>query len=87
VLEQYKRTTNIGVGIGMAVGLAGAFLSRSESIAILVIANVCALAGVAIFVWGCSQYAKGKGHSPWWGFLGLLSIFGLVALVFFPDKR
>jgi hypothetical protein len=43
-------------------------------------------AGFILFIWGCGQYAKGKGYSAYFGALGLLSIVGLVVLVVFPDK-
>jgi hypothetical protein len=43
--------------------------------------------GAALFLWGCSQYARGKGYSPYWGALGLLYILGLLVLVFMPDKH
>jgi hypothetical protein len=46
-----------------------------------------AIPGGLIFIWGCGQYARAKGYSPWFGLLGLLSIVGLILLVFFPDKH
>jgi hypothetical protein len=39
------------------------------------------------FILGCCLYAKGKGHHPALGLLGLLSLPGLIILAFFPDKH
>jgi hypothetical protein len=46
-----------------------------------------ALGGIGLFLWGCAQYSKGKGHSGWLGALGLLSILGLLVLVLLPDNK
>jgi hypothetical protein len=45
------------------------------------------LIGVVLFLWGCGQYARGKGYSVYWGALGLLYIIGLLVLVLMPDKH
>jgi hypothetical protein len=84
MLPEFKRNTNIGVGLGIVVQIIGELLSNRGSIGL---GFVVALAGLAVFIWGCGQYAKGKGYSPWFGLLGLLSIVGLIALVFFRDKH
>jgi len=36
---------------------------------------------------GCMNWAIGKGYPRAWGLLGLLHIFGLIILAFFPDKN
>ena len=84
MLPEFKRNTNIGVGIGIVLQIAGKVLSNDGMAGIGVI---LLFAGGLIFIWGCGQYAKAKGYSPWFGLLGLLSILGLIALVFFPDKH
>lgn len=43
------------------------------------------LIGAAGIIWGCMNYAEGKGHPKWLGLLGLLSVLGLIILVMFPD--
>lgn len=45
------------------------------------------IGGAISFIWGCAQYAKGKGYSTYWGALGLLWILGLLVLIFLPDKN
>ncbi len=84
MLAQYKRTTNIGVGIGILVSVAGRLLivRGAPQLGMLVV-----LAGFVLFIWGCAQYCRGKGQSPWLGLFGILSIFGLIILFFLPDKH
>ena len=84
MLPEFKRNTNIGVGIGLLLQIGGRVLLRSGFgvLGLLVIAI-----GFAAFIWGCGQYAKAKGYSPWLGALGFLSIIGLIVLVLFPDKH
>jgi hypothetical protein len=85
VLPQYKTNTNLGVGLGWVVMIAGNLLTRNSPLpwpGIVIFAL-----GFAAFIWGCVQYAKGKGHSGYWGALGVLWIVGLLVLVFLPDRH
>jgi hypothetical protein len=82
MLAEYKRKTNIGVGLGIIGEILGRALSNSGSWLGLIIS----LAGVVLFIWGCTQYAKAKGHSPWFGAFGLLSLIGLLVLFFLSDR-
>lgn len=45
------------------------------------------LGGMIFFIWGCMNYAEGKGHSKWLGLLGLLSCPGLIVLMCLPDRH
>ena len=89
MLAEYKTKTNIGVGVGIGMSFAGRMMMRSSggSGAAAMLGGVIALAGLLPFVWGCSMYAKGKGYSPWFGALGLLSCLGLLVLVLMPDRH
>lgn len=82
MLAEYKTKTNIGVAIGFILQLAGRIMLSQGMPAGLVIVVV----GSAFFIWGCVNYARGKGHSGWLGALGLLSLIGLIILVLLPDK-
>jgi len=44
------------------------------------------LAGTVLLLVGLGYYAKGKGHSPVWGLVGLLSCLGILILAVLPDK-
>ena len=85
MLAEYKTKTNIGVGLGIVLQLAGRFIPWSESTG--VVGLIISLVGFAFFVWGCMNYAAGKGHSQWLGLLGLLSCIGLLILVILPDHH
>jgi uncharacterized membrane protein YhhN len=87
MLQEYKTKTNIGVGLGLALQMVGNVIANSSEQADLILGLVAMLAGVAVFIWGCMSYARGKGQSPYLGVLGLLSILGLVILVVLPDKH
>jgi hypothetical protein len=88
MLHEYKRTTNIGIGVGFVLVVVGRYLILTgPQDAAGVLGLVVSVAGLGFFVWGSSQYAKGKGHSPYWGVLGLLYILGFVILFFLPDRH
>jgi len=86
MLPEKKTKTNIGVGLGIILQLVGRMLAaENESMAFVGLALT--LVGLVFFVWGCMNYAEGKGHSKWLGLLGLLSCIGLIVLIFLPDRN
>jgi hypothetical protein len=87
VLAEYKRRTNIGVGAGLALQIIGRLLMTGSGSGQILLGFLVVLAGAVAFIWGCAQYAIAKGHSAWFGALGLLSIIGLIILVFLPDRH
>jgi len=44
------------------------------------------LIGVILLIVGLRHYARAKGYSPNYGFLGLLSLLGVLIIVLLPDK-
>lgn len=86
MLQQYKKQTNIGVGLGFLTSLISKILEKQDPSQILLIWGL-AIAGIGLIVWGCVGYAKGKGYSPYWGAFGLLWILGFVILALFPDRH
>ncbi|MDG9667351.1 hypothetical protein ONV78_06330 [Hahella sp. CR1] len=82
MIYEHKRNTNIGVGLGVIMQLAGKSMSATSP----TMGFIVVLLGIVLFVWGCGQYAKSKGYSGVWGFLGLFSLIGLIILVFMKDK-
>jgi hypothetical protein len=85
MIPRHKRNTNIGIGLGLLLSWSSSAMLRGAEQKPLRGAFV--IAGLALFVWGCSQYALSKGYSAWWGALGGLSVFGMIVLVLLPDRR
>ena len=83
MLPDKKRNTNIGIGIGILLQI----ISRLSAESLGTIALGIGLVGTIFFIWGCFNYAAGKGYSKWLGLLSLLYIFGLLILVIMPDKH
>jgi hypothetical protein len=86
MLAQYKTNTNIGVGLGIILEILGRVLITFMP-ALSIIGLLLIIVGVVLFIWGCMNYAQGKGHSKWLGLLGLLSCIGLIVLVVMPDHH
>ena len=86
MLAEFKRKTNIGIGAGFLTVIFGRVILKDGG-DIAIIGAGLVVAGWVMFIWGCMQYAKAKGHSGAWGLLGLLSILGLIVLFFFPDRH
>jgi hypothetical protein len=91
VIKEKQRNTNIGVGLGLVLSFAATGLranaQANESAAWYVFAGLLGLAGAVLFVWGCVNYAQGKGYSGFVGMVGLLWCIGLVILVVLPDRH
>lgn len=86
MLPEKKTKTNIGVGMGIILQLAGLILTRMGNTA-AVLGLLLTLVGVVPFIWGCMNYAEGKGHSKWVGLVGVAGIIGLVVLIVLPDQH
>ncbi len=78
--SKHRTNTSIGVGLGIALQVASTYVSTPFGAILL-------LAGYIAFIFGCSEYARGKGYSAWFGALGLLSIVGLIGLALMPDPH
>lgn len=84
MIPEYKAKTNLFVGAGLLLQVLGRFGIGPEAPEI---GLVLILMGAVVFIYGCSTYAQGKGHSAALGFLGLLSCVGLLILVLLPDRH
>lgn len=89
MIAEKQTKSNIGVGVGFVIALGGRLLvgTAHQNQGLLIIGGILSLIGTVIFIWGCVNYAQGKGYSPWLGLLGLLSCLGLIVLVVLPDKN
>lgn len=86
MLAENKRKTNIGVGIGILLEILGRVLITSYP-SLSIPGAVLILVGAVFFIWGCMNYAEGKGYNKFLGLLGLLSCLGLIILIVLPDKH
>jgi hypothetical protein len=80
MLAESKTNTNIGVGLGIILQIIGGAMGG-------ILGYLLGLAGMAAFIWGCFNYAKGKGYPSILGLLGFFSCIGLLILVVLPDKH
>ena len=86
MLPEKKTNTNIGVGVGILLQIAGSVVVL-EVPSLALVGRTLSLVGLLFFIWGCMNYAEGKGYSKWLGLLGLLSCIGLIVLVILPDNN
>ena len=86
MLPEKKTKTNIGVGIGILLQLAGFALSGVGETGPIV-GLLLILVSIPVFIWGCMNYAEGKGHSKWVGLVGLAGVIGLIVLIVLPDQH
>lgn len=85
MLPEKRTKTNVGVGMGVLLQLAGFFFFQPAHMA-AILGLVLILVSIPVFVWGCMNYAEGKGHSKWVGLVGLAGIIGLIVLILLPDQ-
>jgi hypothetical protein len=85
MLREKQQAVNVGIGLGIACQLAGRFFLQGRP-GMEVVTLIVLVAGAALFIYGCVNYALAKGQNGWLGLLGLLSIIGLIILVCLRDK-
>lgn len=86
MLAEKKTNTNIGVGIGIVLQIVANVMVQNAG-TVDVISGGLGLVGLGFFIWGCFNYAQGKGYPALVGLLGILSCCGLIILVLLPDKN
>ncbi|MEJ2061448.1 MAG: hypothetical protein P8Y64_13340 [Gammaproteobacteria bacterium] len=86
MLAEQKRNTNIGVGVGIVLQVFGRYLQMQGS-GMSALGSLMLLMGIGVFLWGCWNYAQGKGYHGAWGLLGLFSLLGLIILAVLPDRH
>ena len=85
MLSEKQWSTNVGVGMGALMQLAGLLLYRIGN-GLDLLGLILLLASLPVFAWGTMNYAEGKGHPRWVGLLGLGGVVGLVVLIVLPDR-
>lgn len=83
MIAEYKTKSNLGVGIGIVLEIAGYALMSGDNRGI---GLVILLIGGVVFLYGCFMFAMAKGYSPALGLLGFIGLIGLIILVLLPDK-
>ncbi|TWU30392.1 hypothetical protein Pla144_11780 [Bythopirellula polymerisocia] len=83
---QLQKNANVGVGLGFVLQIAGFFFPEFNGFP-LEIGLALIVSGLAVFVWGTINYARGKGYSKSIGLLGVLGILGLIVLVLLPQTK
>ncbi len=86
------KSSNIKAGIGFVMLVGSRFLGPFAvdaglppelAMGILIVLLVV---GLVLWIWGLRHYAMSKGYHAAWGFLGLLSILGLLILALLPNR-
>ena len=85
MLSEKQWSTNVGVGLGALMQLAGLILYRIGN-GLGMLGLVLLLASLPVFAWGSMSYVESKGHPRWVGLLGLAGVLGLVILIVLPDR-
>ena len=90
MLSEYKKRINLGVGIGFILHTAGKIMFSGyagHGHSVILAGYIIFALAIPIFIYGLSMYAKAKGRHWAWGFLGFLSLFGLIILYFLKDNN
>jgi peptidoglycan/LPS O-acetylase OafA/YrhL len=86
MLSEYKTQAILGIWGGAAFFGLGYFLISMSQAVYRFFALPIAFGGFILFVCGCVMYSKGKGHSGFWGMLGILGPLGLLILYCLKDR-
>ena len=83
---QKKATPFLGIGLLLQIGgyMVPVVFFREFNWGLTL---ACFAIGAALLIVGCMHYALGKGYRREMGLLGLLSVFGVIALIYMPDKE
>ena len=84
--REHRTKTNFGVGVAIVFQLVAFSLWDQAQSPAGMIGLLLILVSVPVLVWGCANYAKGKGYSAPVGLLGVAGILGLMVLIALPDQ-
>jgi len=78
----------VGLLFGILLPIARVFemTESANDISIALLSGAILFLASAVLVFGCRTFAKGKGYSAAFGYLGLIGLAGVVILMFFPDR-
>lgn len=72
--------------VALSLGFAAEYFRHKVNHDGILIASLCGLGQTILTLWICFTVARAKQISSNWGFIGLLGLFGVVALLFIPAK-
>ncbi len=92
MIREYQTKTNIGIGLGLLLGLSGRVLMLRNAAehggngGLYAVGSAMSVAGMLLAWWGCWNYARAKGYSGWLGLIALIPCIGLLVLILLVDK-
>jgi hypothetical protein len=75
------------LGIGIVLQVVGFLLVQFADPDSAFFGAPLIVISIPVFIWGCTNYAEGKGHSKWVGLVGLGGVIGLMVLMILPDQE
>ena len=87
MLPEKRTNTNVGVGVGVLLQLVGLFVLANNGDAKALVGLLLIVVSLVPFIWGCMNYAEGKGHAKQLGLVGVAGIIGLIVLIVLPDRH
>ncbi len=85
MITEYRVLGSLGIGTGLLL-FAGATLSDAFHAPLPLIVGLHALC-LTVSIFGCANYARGKGFSPLFGLAALIPPLGFVLVSILPDRR
>jgi hypothetical protein len=86
MLKEYRFQALAGIWGGILFFAIGDLVASMPLAAYLYFSHLIKAGSYVLFVAGCFMYAKGKGHSWYWGALGVLGPLGLLLLYCLKDR-
>jgi hypothetical protein len=92
LIKDYRTKAILGLTLGVSLGLLANFVEEvierraAWEMGPPLIPAVMQWSGAGTFIAGCVMYALAKGRSGWWGAFGLLSLLGLLVLLWLEDR-
>lgn len=71
----------------LVLRIAGTALIAVDQNALGILLTVLSVVAFAVFIYGCTLYARAKGYSPWLGLVGISGLIGIIVLAVIPDKH
>lgn len=69
------------IGFGLLACAVASFVGGALGGTVATILGFISLLGFCVYMWGCGEYAKAKGHEGYVGLLGLFFPIGFIVLV------